>query len=189
MSTSRARLTDSLEVSVTRDRLPLESVGIRGYVVAEIHGPNGKLKSRCEVRNLVTQVGDQYYGERASGIGLPPGQVTGMKLGTGSTVPAKTGAGAALVTYLADSHQAITGGFPTSALSGASRRIQWQAVWAAGKATTASAITEVVIVNDTLADATSSAANTISRALLTGIGSKGASDTLTVTWNHDLLGA
>lgn len=189
MSTSRARLTDSVEATVTSGRYTSEFVGIRGYVVAEVHGPDGELKSRCEVHNLVTQVGDQYYGERAAGIGSPPGQVTGMKLGTGATAPAKTGAGAALVTYLADSHQAIAGGFPTSALSGSSRRIQWQAVWAAGKATTASAITEVVIVNDVLADATSTAANTISRALLTGIGSKGASDTLTVTWNHDLLGA
>ena len=190
MSTSRARLTDSVEATVTRGRyVDPETVGVRGYVIAEVHGPDGELKSRCEVHNLVTQVGDQYYGERAAGVASPPGQVTGMKLGTGSTAPAKTGAGAALVTYLSDSHQAIAGGFPTSTLSGSSRRIQWQAVWAAGKATTASAITEVVIINDTLADATSTAANTISRALLTGIGSKGASDTLTVTWNHDLLGA
>lgn len=189
MSTSQARLTDSVETMMTRGRYAGEAVGVRGYVVAELRGPDGELKSRCEVRNLVTQVGDEYYGERAAGIAAPPAQVTGMKLGTGSTAPAKTGAGAALVTYLSDSHQAIAGGFPTSALSGSARRIQWQAVWAAGKATTASAITEVVIVNDVLADATSAAADTIARALLTGIGSKGASDTLTVTWNHDLLGA
>ena len=48
---------------------------------------------------------------------------------------------------------------------------------------------EAVIVNDTIAtDATSTAANTISRILVTGISAKGASDTLTATWNHDLLG-
>jgi len=138
----------------------------------------------------VTQVGDQYYGERAAGIASPPAQITGMKLGTGSTAVAKTGAGAALVTYLSGSNKALDGGFPTSALNGSSRRIQWKRTYAAGEATTASAITEAVLVNDTIAtDATSTAANTISRVLITGVGSKGASDTLTVTWNHDLLGA
>lgn len=189
MSTSRARLSDSVSAHLDRDRLGDELIAVRGLVIAVLCGPDGELKGYCETSNLVTQVGDEYYGERAAGIASPPAQVTGMKLGTGGTAPAKTGAGAALVTYLSDSHQAIAGGFPTSSLSGSSRRIQWQAVWAAGKATTASAITEVVIINDALADATSAAADTISRALLTGIGSKGASDTLTVTWNHDLLGA
>jgi len=162
---------------------------VHGLVVAELVGPDGRILGRCRTNNLITQVGDQYYGERAAGITSPPAQVTGMKLGTGSTTPAKTGAGAALVTYLTDSHQAPAATYPQSALNGSARRITWRAVWAAGKATTASAITEVALVNDTLADATSLAAATIARALLTGIGSKGAGDTLTVTWTHDLLGA
>lgn len=160
-----------------------------GLVVAELRGPDGELKARCETSNLITQIGDQYYGERAAGIGSPPGQVTGMKLGTGSTAVAKTGAGAALVTYLSNSHQAIDATYPQSSLNGSSRRITWKSTFAAGKATTASAITEAVIVIDTLADATSTAANTIARVLLAGIGSKGASDTLALTWTHDLLGA
>lgn len=167
-------------------------VGLIGWGEAVLFDVDGRVKARCEFRNLVTEKGDQYYGERASGIGSPPNQVTGMKLGTGSTAVAKTGAGAALVTYLSGSHQAIAGGFPTSTQpggAGTARVITWQSVWAAGVATTASAITEVVIVIDTLADATSTAANTIARALLTGISSKGASDTLTVTWNHSILGA
>jgi hypothetical protein len=64
-----------------------------------------------------------------------------------------------------------------------------EATYGPGKATTASPITEAVIVIDTLADATSTAANTVSRVLLTGIGSKASTDTLTVTWTHKLLGA
>lgn len=163
--------------------------GIKGTVEWCLTGPDGAVKARGATSNLVTQVGDQYYGERAAGVTSPPAQVTGMKLGTGSTAVAKTGAGAALATYLSDSDQALDSGFPASSLSSGSRRITWQAVWAAGKATTASAITEVVLVNDALADATSGAANTVARALLSGIASKGAGDTLTVTWNHDLLGA
>lgn len=158
---------------------------IHGLVVAELRGPDGKLKARCETRNLITSVGDQFYAGRAAlSTGLPA-QVTGMKLGAGSTAVAKTGAGAALVTYLSNSHQAINGGYPT-AVAGV---VTWQAVFAAGKATTASPITEAVLCTDALADATSSAANTIARVLLSGIGSKGASDTLTVTWTHTILGA
>lgn len=162
---------------------------IRGWVIAELFGPDGVLKARCETKNLITQVGDQYYAERATGISSPPGQVTGMKLGTGSTAVAKTGGGAALTTYLSDSQQAIDGSFPTSALSGSSRRITWKVSYAAGKATTASAITEAVLILDTLADATSTAANTMARVPLTGIGSKGALDTLAITWTQDFLGA
>lgn len=167
----------------------IENNGLRGFIHVELFGPDGNLISEYKGKNLITQRGDQYYGERAAGIASPPGQVTGMKLGTGSTAVAKTGAGAALVTYLTNSHQAIDGGFPTSALSGSSRRITWKTTWAAGKATTASPITEVVLIIDTLADATSTDTNTIARALITGVGSKGASDTLAVTWTHDLLGA
>jgi hypothetical protein len=111
-----------------------------------------------------------------------------MKLGSGTTAPAKTGAGAAnLGTYLANSHVAI--GTPTSALQTTIRRITYSASWPAGKATTASAITEAVLVNDYAAgtDATSAEAATLSRVLLSpAIGSKGANDTLTVTWTWDV---
>lgn len=170
-----------------------DQAGIRGFVTVELRGPDGEMKAYFEGSNIVTQVGDQYYGERAAGIGSPPAQITGMRLGTGSVaggnVPAKTGTGAALTTYLSGSNKAIDGGFPTSSLVSSSRRIQWKRTYAAGEATTASAITEAVLVNDTIAtDATSVAANTISRVAIAGVGSKGASDTLTVTWNHDLLG-
>jgi hypothetical protein len=162
--------------------------GLWGHVEWELRDKDGNLISRGETDNLVTEKGDQMYGERGAGIGSPPATPTGMKLGTGSTAVAKTGAGAALVTYLSNSHQAFDGTYPQSALDNG-RKITYRSTFAAGKATTASAITEVVIVIDALADATSTAANTASRALLTGIGSKGASDSLTVTWTHTLLGA
>lgn len=189
----RSRIEDFVVARLDRVRDASDSeIGIWGFGEAVLTNAAGNVIARSEFSNLVTDKGDQYYGERASGIASPPNQVTGMKLGTGSTAVAKTGAGAALVTYLSGSHQAIVGGFPTSSQpggAGTARQIQWQSLWGAGVATTASAITEVVIVIDTLADATSTAANTICRALLTGISSKGASDTLTVTWNHNLLGA
>lgn len=170
-----------------------EDAGLHGLVVATLWRPGRRgaleLVDRVVTHNLITQVGDQYYGERAAGIGSPPAQVTGMRLGTGSTAVAKTGAGAAIVTYTTGSQVAIDGGFPTSALNGSSRRITWQSTWAAGVAT-ASALAEVVITNETpITNVAGSAANTIARALLSPTVNKGASDTLVVTWAHDLLGA
>jgi hypothetical protein len=111
-----------------------------------------------------------------------------MKLGTDSTAAAKTGAGAALGGYLTNSHQAFDATYPQSSLSGSARRVTYIATYAPGKATSASPITEVVIVNAALTDATSAASGTLARSLLTGIGSKGAGETLIVTWTHDLMG-
>lgn len=238
--------------------------GIKGHVVAEWHDSFGNLIHRCEQDNLVTDVGDQYYGDRAVNAqgsaktitaivtgttavvttstahgyavgdvvtiaGVTPagyngkwaitavgsattfsiyvgtalgagtvfgtatgenyGQVTAMKLGTGSTATAKNGAGAALVTYLTGSAFALDATFPSTSGTTGGRVVTYKRTFAAGQATSASSITEVALVLDFLADATSTAANTISRALLASPAAKAAGDTLTVTWTHTLLGA
>lgn len=166
-----------------------EKSRIKGTVTWELRGPDGELKSQGEVHNLVTQVGDQIYGERGGGVSGAPAAPTGMHLGTGSTAVAKTGAGAAIVTYLSGSNQAFDGTYPQSALNGSSRRITYRVTYAAGTATTATAITEVAIVNATIAtNSTTTAANTMSRAIISP-GAKAAGDSLTVTWTHDLLGS
>lgn len=264
MTNDRSGILDGVTAVMDRPRGLIDLAGIWGEVLVEKHNKYGDLVASCKSKNLVTQVGDQYYGDRAArivGSGLTPsvatnattsiitvgaahgvavgdvvvlsgmtpsgyngmwavtsvpsattfgiyvgtalgagtgfGTVTpqqslggakGMKLGTGSTAVAKTGAGAALVTYLTGSDQAFDATYPQSSLS-TGRVITYKVTYAAGTATTASAITEIVIFLDFLADSTSTAANTISRALLAGIGSKGASDTLTATWTHTLLGA
>jgi hypothetical protein len=182
-------MRESLAVgdTMTLDRgrgLP-EPVGILGHVLVELFDKDGNLKGRCEASNLITAVGDRLYASR--GAGLTTSAVpTGMKLGAGSTAVAKTGAGAALVTYLAGSNKAFDATFPSEAAG----VVTYKRTYAAGEATTASPITEAVIVTDTIAtDATSTAANTAARVLLTGIGSKGASDTLAITWTHTILGA
>lgn len=169
--------------------IPEDRIGLTGFGWWELFDEHGELKDCGAFRNLITQVGDQYYGERAAGIGSPPAQVTGMQLGTGTTAVAKTGAGAAIVTLVANSLVAIDGGFPTSALSGSSRRIQWKTTWAAGTATS-NAIAEVVLVNQSTATQTATpAANTMARALISPTVDKTASDALAITWNNDLLGA
>ncbi|UAJ78299.1 hypothetical protein IT072_02305 [Leifsonia sp. ZF2019] len=180
-----SRVADTLSATMDRPRGTTSELSIHGTVVAELWGPDGKLKGYCKTHNLVTAVGDQLYASRGAGLttsALP----TGMKLGTGSTAVAKTGAGAALVTYLSGSNQAFDSTFPSVSGGVATYKV----TYAAGTATTASPITEVVIPTDTIStNATSTAANTIARALLTGIGSKGASDTLTITWLHTILGS
>ena len=94
---------------------------------------------------------------------------------------AKTGAGAAIVTYVSGSNKAIDGSFPTSTQpggAGTARRIQWKTTWAAGEAT-ANAISEVVLTNETpLTNVAGTAANTISRALLSPTVNKAAGDSL-----------
>jgi hypothetical protein len=147
----------------------------------------GRLDAEGSAANLVTAVGDQMYADRGAGVGSAPPVPTGMKLGTDSTAAAKTGAGAALGAYLADSHQALDAGYPSSALSGSSRVVTYRAVWAAGKATSAAPITEIVLVNETLANGTSVASATTARAVLSGgsvIPVKTSSQTLTVAWTH-----
>lgn len=165
-----------------------DGLGLSGFGAFALFGPDGELVDGGFFRNLVTQVGDQFYGERASGIGSPPAQVTGMQLGTGSTAAAKTGAGAAIGTFVSGSGVAIDGGYPTSGLNGSSRRITWQTTWPAGTAT-ATGIAEVAIVNTATLGTVASSSNTIARAVLGTTVNKAAGDSLVVTWYHDLLGA
>jgi len=165
-----------------------EKAHIRGHMTWEHFAEDGSLIASGEADNLVTSVGDRMYAERGAGVVGPLAAPVGMKLGSGSTAPAKTGAGAALVTYLADSHQAFDA-VPVVTANGSGYRVTYTTTYGAGKATTASAITEAVIVNHALTDAASAAANTVSRILVTGLGSKGAGETVVFTWTHDLLGA
>lgn len=157
---------------------------VTGEVTVTLTGPDGEVKAHETFPNLITLAGDQYYAMRGA-LSTPPAPVNGMKLGTDNTAPTKTGTGAALVAYLADSHQALQGE-PTASAGVAT----FTAVWGPGKATTASAINEVVLVaEDPLTDATSAANATIARALVTGIAAKGAEDTLTIVWQHTITGA
>ena len=185
----RARLSDELRQLAAYARPVDDMLGLCGFGVYLLLGADGRLKQRGAFANLITQTGDQYYGERATGIASPPNQISGMRLGTGTTTPAKTGAGAAIVTYITASNKAIDATFPQSSLQGASRQIQFKTTWAAGQAT-ANNISEAVLTNETpLTDVAGSAANTIARALLTPTVNKGASDTLAIIWNQQLLGA
>lgn len=178
-----------------------DSGGIEGVVTWELRGPDGELKSKGLSHNIITDVGDSVYATNGAGGGTitPLAKPTGMRLGTGTStgaaIPAKNGVYSTLTASLLNSNQQFDSGYPSGQLAnGAGYTVTYKVTYAAGKATSASnPITEAVIVNDVITtDYTSGAAgvqaNTISRVALSGIGSKNASDTLTLSWTHKILG-
>ena len=185
---------DALDRAIAQaraDQGPKDKLAVVGFVLVELYDERGRLKHSQIQPNLITDVGDEYYAKKGSGTAI--NTVTGMRLGTGSTAVAKNGAGAAIVTYSAGttSSKAIDATFPSAATKGAGLgwRITWKTTWNAGEATINS-LAEVVMTNETpLTDVAGTAANTIARALLSPVVNKGANDTLSITWQHDFLGA
>ena len=172
-----------------------DGTGIVGFGVAVLLSGEGDLKQVVPFGNLITDSGDLYYAQKAIVAIAPanptaPTAMTGMKLGTGTTAVAKNGAGAALVTYLTGSNVAFDSTFPSTSNLGAGLGVNavYRSTWAAGVATNG-AIAEIVMVNDSATNATSTAGNTAARALFGTAINKTATDSLVVTWNHKFLGA
>jgi hypothetical protein len=170
-----------------------EETPFTGSVLIQLFDEYGNLKDERRGGNLITDAGDLYYAGMAIALVTPaapaqPTKMTGMKLGTGTTAVAKSGAGGALVTYISGSNNPFDATFPVTVNLGAGLGVngQYKTTWAAGDVTN-SAITEAVIVNDAGTDATTTAANTAHRIVFTAI-NKGASDTLVITWNAKFLG-
>ena len=168
----------------------VESTGVTGQVVITLIGPDGETKSQQTVKNLVTDTGDQYNAQRIAAAVVPAApadvgsKVTGIKLGTGTTAVAKSGAGAALVAYVTGGRAAFDAGFPTTQSLGAGLgwTITYQVTFPPGVGT-ATALTEAAMVIDQAADATSTAGNTTARCVFAAQ-PKSASDTLILSWAH-----
>lgn len=171
-----------------------EGAGIYGFGIARLLDGDGKVKRLIPFANIITTVGDEYCAKKII-VGISPANpaaptaANGMKLGTGTTAAAKSGAGAALVTYKTGSNVAFDTAYPVaSAVGGDGGWLStYRTTWAAGVATD-TALTEVVIVNDQGTNATSAAASTYSRAVITTV-NKAAGDALEITWNWKSLGA
>jgi hypothetical protein len=162
-------------------------IRIVGRVVAELYGPDGRLKQREEVHNLVTDNGDAYCASKV--YGGSPTAMANMKLGIATTAAAKNGAGsftAVASDYISGSAKALDATFPKQ---GASANIaQYQATWAAGVATNAT-INSVSITDNVTDAGEAGATHTLARAVFSGAINKGAADSLVVTWNITFLGA
>lgn len=266
MTTDSHKLSDSLVWQSGFNRAKEDGARIFGWGWAELRDERGNLKQEVPFTNLVTRVGNQFYGDRAAVIlgsgsatvtactnatspvltasahglgvgdkvilsgctpsllngswvvtavttntftiyvGTAPGatsafnwtfqgltlpMATGMRVGTGTTAVATTGAGAAIVTYATSLTQfkVFDSTWPQSSLVTDTRRIQYKTTFNAGEATQTALAEAVITIEQPISDVAGTAANTISRALLSPTVNKGASDTLAITWNHDLLGA
>lgn len=185
-----------IEAAVLSPETLANVAGFKGAATVELfhgHPDNGDLKQLIEVENLITDAGDLYYAGMAIALVTPaapaqPTKMTGMKLGTGTTAAAKSGAGGALVTYITGSNNPFDTSWPVTSNLGAGLGVlgQYKTSWLAGDVTNA-AITEAVIVNDAATDATSTAANTAHRIVFTAI-NKLATDSLVITWSAKFLG-
>ena len=158
---------------------------LRGVVIAELRDKNGELKQREVTHNLVTDQGDDFA---KSAIYTAAYSGWGMKLGTATTTATKSGAGSFVAAgdYVSGSAQALDDSTPKE---GSSANIcQFRNQWAAGEATNSN-INRVAIVNNTTDAGEGDATGTFAIAVFSGAINKGASDTLTVTWNVTYLGA
>lgn len=194
---SRARINDELRRAARIGREEMCDLGLRGYGAFVLFSEDGDVLQAFPFANLITDAGDLYYASMGQ-VGVSPSTpsaptlVTGMKLGTGATAVAKNGAGSALVTYGTGvtANKVFDATFPSTTNLGAGNgvEIQYQTSWSAGQATV-TGLAEAVIVTDASTDATSTAAHTISRILLSPTVNKGASDTLAAIWSHLFKGA
>lgn len=170
----------------------LDSSTTTGMVVITTTGPDGQVRNRFTVRNLVTDSGDRYHAARIA-AGVPPASpsdtvaVNGMKLGTGIQPVAKTGPGAALGNYLPGAFAPFDDGFPRiDPIDTGGWTVTYECTFPIGVATDPG-LTEAVIVSDALADAPSSDASTIARIVFAPYPKK-ADEALTVSWAHKQSG-
>lgn len=188
MRNDRLAVGDLVEPRLHRARNPEDGLRIRGFVVARLYGPDGQLKQKESGANLVTDHGDEHIARRIFDDAY--NIVTGMRLGTGSTAAAKNGAGAAIVTYISGSQEALDATATHSDKgAGSGYRATHVCTWVAGDVTN-SAIAEVVLTDETpITDVAGTAANTVARFVFGSTIDKQSGDSLEVTWNIDVLGA
>jgi hypothetical protein len=191
MMRDSTKVQDAIETALVMARdIGRDRFGIVGYGIVELYGPDGELKLVNPFANLITDYGDLWYAGKGI-TSIPPANaaaptaLTGMQIGSGSTAVAKAGAGGAMVTLLAG--QAFDATFPSTNNLGAGLGVEavYKTTYAA--ATGTGTVNEATITNGTIGVA-STAGNTIGR-ILTGAITKGAADSLAITWRHKFLGA
>ena len=190
MTSTTLGLSDEFVAALDMARdLKHDGVGLIGFGTLQLLDGDGREKLHVPFANLITDAGDLYYATKAiSGVSpanvAAPTAVTGMQIGSGTTAPAKSGSGAAMVTLLAG--RAFDSGYPQIVNLGAGLGVNavHRATYPAGTGT--GSVTEATITSGTVTSA-STTANTVSRVTFTAI-PKAAADSLVLTWNHKFLG-
>lgn len=137
-----------------------------------------------EQDNLITDYGHRMYWDRGAGVPSYPAAPSGMRLGSGTTPAAASGAGSHIDTYITGSARALTVA-PSSVLDGARRRVTYLCTWPNGVGT--GTITELVLTNEfPLTNIPGIDANTIARVVLNTPIVKGSSNGLSVMWHHEV---
>ncbi len=177
------------DVQIKLGKGVVESVGIRGEVIAILRGPDGVIKQIEYGSNLVTDNGDEELATRI--FDDTEDIVTGMRLGNDSaTAVTKAGAGSNIVTYISGSQEALDSVATFTDLgSGLGGRATHICTWDAGDVTDAD-IEETVLTSETpITDVAGVSANVVARFIFASTIDKQAGDSLEVTWHLDVLGA
>ena len=169
--TSPARLLDQAVAQAHALREEHDGLIAIGYGYWELFDEHGHLKEAHPFANLITQVGDQFYGDRAAQI------ASGAK-----TLTAITNATTAVCTTSAAHGFGVGDVVTIAGVTPAGYNGSW-AIVAVGSTTTFSIYVGTALGAGSAADTIARAVDTVSPV------NKGASDTLDITWNHDLLGA
>jgi hypothetical protein len=180
---------DALMAALDMARAAADNVGTVGYGICELFDGDGQLTVVNPFHNKITDTGDLYHAGMLIALVTPaapaqPTKLTGMQIGSGVTAVAKAGAGGAMVTLLAG--QAFDASYPQTANLGAGLGVNavYKTTYAAGVGT--GTVNEATLTNGTIGTA-STTGNTIAR-VLTGAITKGAADSLAITWNVLQLG-
>ena len=143
-----------------------DCVARKGKLNIELFGPDGKVKEKREISNLMVNVGEAHIADQLSSS---PGEnaMSHMAIGTGTTAP--TSANITLANEI--DRNALTS--RTQGAGGDDNDVIYVGDWAAGDGT--GAITEAGILN------AAAVGSLLARATFAAI-NKGASDTLKITW-------
>lgn len=141
-----------------------DKAGLIGRLTIELRGPDGALKRKVEVENLVVNTGLDWIAER---MRATPAVMSHMAVGTSATAAA--GAQAALISE--------NGRVTLDSTSDGVNTTTYQATFPAGTGT--GALTEAGILN------AASTGTMLNRATFAVI-NKGANDSLVITWDVTL---
>lgn len=139
-----------------------------GHIKIELTDKHGKSRTVVDKKNTFTDVGDAHVADQLS---VTPGEdaMGWMAIGTGDTAFA---IGSTVLNSELD-RNALAASYPEQGAGGSDNVVTYKATWAAGDGT--GAIVEAGIFN-------SSGAGSMLAASTFSVINKGASDTLTITW-------
>ena len=193
----QAVLRDALryaQFDLSRELKGHDPLGLFGFGIASLRDGDGALKQVEPFCNLITDVGDAFIAQKVgNGINSQTISFTnpnGMKLASVTLTPAKNSTGSWIPTasYISGSNVGFDSGYPTATIVSAGNgwTTNFQTTWGAGVAT--ASVYACEICSDQATNAGHSAATATLATTAWSVITKGASDSLTVTWKWTAKG-